>query len=168
MLTTLFREIKPMFVLYAFLALGITLTLSAFYIEYGLGAKPCEMCWWQRYTHWAIWSVALAGVALQRVVSPKVVIALLGAIVLVSGGIGYFQGLGQLGLVELPTSCTGSGAPLAAAGNLLEALMTEPAPSMPSCAEVNFAVFGVSLAWWNAILMTVTASVLLAWTALKK
>jgi hypothetical protein len=39
------------------LALGVpALLLAGAYVsQYGFGLYPCEMCWWQRYPHFAAW-----------------------------------------------------------------------------------------------------------------
>src|SRR5690606_41672011 len=43
------------------LALGVpALLLAGAYVsEYGFGLFPCEMCWWQRYPHFAAVGLAL-------------------------------------------------------------------------------------------------------------
>ena len=37
------------------IALGVPLALlgGAYLSQYGFGLAPCEMCWWQRYAHFA-------------------------------------------------------------------------------------------------------------------
>ena len=43
------------------LALGVPALLlaGAYLSEYGFGLFPCEMCWWQRYPHFAAVLLAL-------------------------------------------------------------------------------------------------------------
>ena len=70
-----------------FLALLVPLALlgGAYVSQYGFGLYPCEMCWWQRYAHFAALPfavlaliaprqgralVALAGLAIAAAASP--------------------------------------------------------------------------------------------------
>jgi hypothetical protein len=50
------------------LALGVpALLLAGAYIsEYGFGLYPCEMCWWQRYAHFAAVALALVSTVARR------------------------------------------------------------------------------------------------------
>ncbi|HMO70024.1 MAG TPA: disulfide bond formation protein B, partial [Novosphingobium sp.] len=43
------------------LALGLPAVLlgGAYVSEYGFGLHPCEMCWWQRWAHFAALCLAL-------------------------------------------------------------------------------------------------------------
>ena len=51
------------------LAIGVPALLlgGAYLSQYGFGLVPCEMCWWQRYAHFAALGLAL----LSTVVPPK-------------------------------------------------------------------------------------------------
>ena len=72
------------------LALGVPLALlaGAYVSQYGFGLFPCEMCWWQRYPHFAAIPLALAGLFLPR---PRIWLALAAIAILVSGLIGAFH-----------------------------------------------------------------------------
>jgi len=52
-----FIDSKP---LAAIAAVAGIFTVSAFVLESGFGIRPCPMCWWQRYVHWAITSIGFA------------------------------------------------------------------------------------------------------------
>ena len=45
------------------LALAVPLGLlgGAYLSQYAFGLYPCEMCWWQRYPHFAALALALIG-----------------------------------------------------------------------------------------------------------
>ena len=61
---------------------------GAYLSQYGFGLYPCEMCWWQRYPHFAAALLAL----LSFVVAPKRLwVVLAGLAILVSGLIGGFH-----------------------------------------------------------------------------
>ena len=43
------------------LAVPCALIAAVYVAQFGFGLPPCEMCWWQRYPHFA--AIALAGAA---------------------------------------------------------------------------------------------------------
>jgi disulfide bond formation protein DsbB len=129
------------------LALGVpALLLAGAYIgEYGFGLYPCEMCWWQRWPHFAAVALAL----LSTVPSPKRLwIALAAVAILASGAIGGFHVGVEYGWWEGLTACstldTGGGDPL-------EAIMNAP---LVRCDEVQWSLAGISLAGWNFLIST--------------
>lgn len=129
------------------IALGVpALLLAGAYVsEYGFGLHPCEMCWWQRYPHFAAVGLAL----LSFVAAPKRVwIALAAAAILVSGAIGAFHAGVEYGWWEGLTTC----ATVSAGGSdPLEAIMNAP---LVRCDEVQWSLFGISLAGWNFLTST--------------
>ncbi|MGX7927510.1 disulfide bond formation protein B [Tsuneonella sp. HG094] len=128
------------------LAVPALLLAGAYVSEYGFGLHPCEMCWWQRYPHFAAVGLAL----LSFVVAPKRVwIALAAVAILVSGAIGAFHAGVEYGWWEGLTTCAtvSSGG-----GDPLEAIMNAP---LVRCDEVQWSLFGISLAGWNFLISTV-------------
>lgn len=158
------QNIKPIFALYALLVMSVILTLASFYLEYGHGAVPCRMCWWQRYTHWLLWAVSLSGIFLVRYFNPVYFLRIALFLVILSGAIGFYQGLGQVGIIVLPEFCGNTSSTLAEADKLLE-LLTKGADKVPNCADKGFTIFNISLAWWNLMLMSATALVMVVWMA---
>jgi disulfide bond formation protein DsbB len=49
------------------LAFGVPALLlgGAYLAQYGFGLFPCEMCWWQRYPHFAALALALLSMAVR-------------------------------------------------------------------------------------------------------
>ncbi|MFZ2619477.1 MAG: disulfide bond formation protein B [Alphaproteobacteria bacterium] len=142
------KRILPLLHRYIFavlLAFAVGLIISAFVLEYGFHAKPCLMCWWQRYAHWSIAAFAVLGIALPRL--RTLLLLAIAATATVGLGIALWQSGAQLGLWQLPPFCGTSTAPLAEATNLLATLQTEGAP--PACNGMGFTIFHVSLAMWN-------------------
>jgi disulfide bond formation protein DsbB len=132
------------------LALGIPalLVAGAYISEYGFGLYPCEMCWWQRYAHFAAVALALA----SFVAAPKRLWIGLGALaILVSGLIGAFHAGVEYGWWEGFTTCARAAA---AGGDPLEAIMNVP---LVRCDEVQWSLAGISLAGLNFIFSTVGA-----------
>nr|WP_241233596.1 disulfide bond formation protein B [Altericroceibacterium xinjiangense] len=132
------------------LALGVpALLLAGAYIsQYGFGLYPCEMCWWQRYPHFAAIALGL----ISTVAAPKRVwIALAGLAILISGLIGAYHAGVEYGWWEGITTCSS----LTGAGNALDAIMEAP---LVRCDQVQWSVAAISLAGWNFLFSSVTAA----------
>ena len=86
------------------LAVGVPALLlaGAYLSQYGFGLYPCEMCWWQRYPHFA--AVALALVS-YLAPPPRAWIALAGLAILGSGVIGVFHAGVEYHLWQGITGC---------------------------------------------------------------
>lgn len=133
------------------LALGIPALLlgGAYLAQYGFGLYPCEMCWWQRYPHFAAIALALA----STVISPtRAWIAAAAIAILVSGGIGAFHAGVEYGWWEGLTGCAATVGDTG--GSALDAVMNTP---LIRCDEAAWRLFGVSLAGFNFLFSTVGA-----------
>ncbi|MGN3974606.1 disulfide bond formation protein B [Tsuneonella sp. SYSU-LHT278] len=134
------------------LAVPALLLGGAYLSEYGFGLYPCEMCWWQRYPHFA----AIGFAVFSTVAAPKRLwIALAGFAILASGGIGAYHAGVEYGWWEGMTACS---SPAAAGGDPLESIMNAP---LVRCDQVPWSLFGISLAGWNALISTGTALAIL-------
>ena len=123
------------------LALPLAALAGAYVSQYGFGLVPCEMCWWQRYPH----MIALIFAVLAffwRPVRPLVAVAALG--ILASGLIGGFHAGVEYGWWKGLTACTAS--PIAAGVDPLDAILKAP---VVRCDQVQWSLFGISLAGWN-------------------
>ena len=130
------------------LALGVpALLLAGAYVsQYGFGLFPCELCWWQRYPHFA--AVALALVSTFARPKPAW-IGLAGLAILASGAIGAFHaGVEYHWWEGLPT-CSGT-----SSGHSLEEIMNAP---LIRCDVAQWSFAGISLAGFNAIISTLSA-----------
>lgn len=133
------------------LALGAPAALlaGAYISEYGFGLAPCEMCWWQRYAHFA--ALAVAVVALARP-GARWLVALAGLAIAVAGLIGAFHAGVEYGWWQGLTACA---APTASAGvDPLEAIMNAP---LVRCDVAPWSLFGISLAGWNFLFSAAAA-----------
>jgi disulfide bond formation protein DsbB len=137
------------------LALGVPLALlgGAYFGEYFGGLFPCEMCWWQRYAHFAALPLALLAFVAPP---PRMWTALAGLAILCSGLIGAYHAGVEYGWWEGFTTC--SATPLGS-GDPLEALMTAP---LIRCDEVQWSLFGISLAGFNFLISTTGALAIFA------
>ena len=138
------------------LAIGIPAVLlgGAYISQYGFGLHPCEMCWWQRYPHFAALALAL----LSTVAPPrKAWIALAALAIAVSGAIGVFHAGVEYGWWEGITGCTAI--PGGDSGDPLEAMLNAP---LVRCDEAPFYFLGLSMAGWNAVISIGSALAILA------
>ena len=130
------------------------------------GLSPCEMCYWQRYAHFAALAFALGSFALTRLPDRGRSLVWLAAIaILASGAIGGYHAGVEADIFEGFTQCTSTTAGRSGA-DLLNDIFNAP---MIRCDEVQWRdpVIGVSMAGWNAILSIGFALVIL-WLSLKR
>lgn len=124
------------------LAVPALLLGGAYLAQYGFGLYPCEMCWWQRWPHFA----ALAFAVLAFAAPPRRVwIALAALAILASAAIGLFHAGVEYKWWQGITSCARI-EPSAPGTSPLEAIMNTP---MISCDEPQWTLLGVSLAGFN-------------------
>jgi len=132
------------------LAIGVPALLlgGAYLSQYGFGLVPCEMCWWQRYAHFAALALALV----STVVPPKrLLIGLAGLAILVAGLIGGYHAGVEYKWWEGLTTCSST-----AAGTSIEDILNAP---LIRCDEAQWRLFGISLAGYNFLISTATAIV---------
>lgn len=133
------------------LAVPAALLLGAYVSEYGFGLYPCEMCWWQRCAHF----VALAFAAISFVAQPKRLwIGLAALAILVSGLIGGFHAGVEYGWWQGFTTCAAA----SSGGDPLASIMSAP---LVRCDEVQWSLFGISLAGLNFIISVAGAVAIL-------
>jgi disulfide bond formation protein DsbB len=110
---------------------------------------PCEMCWFQRYPHFA----AIVVAALAFVVPPgplrKLCVLAAGALVALSGAIGVYHAGIEYHWFPGLTACTSTANLGGSAQDMLDALMKAP---IVRCDVPQWTMFGISLAGFNAIL----------------
>ena len=112
--------------------------------QYAGGLYPCEMCHWQRWPHAA--AILLAILALLsplRAARTRMTVMLAAFLIAVSGAIGLFHAGVEYGWWEGITRCTTNGA------TSLEDILAVP---LVRCDQVQWSLFGISLAGFNAIL----------------
>ncbi|TIX49185.1 disulfide bond formation protein B [Alteraurantiacibacter aquimixticola] len=132
------------------------LLAGAYISQYVFGLFPCEMCWWQRWPHFA----AIGFAALSLFTPPKRIwVAIAAGGILTSGLIGFFHAGVEYGFWEGVTGCA---LPAAAGVDPLEAIFDQP---VVRCDQAPWSMAGISLAGFNAIISiaaAVTIWVLLA------
>lgn len=130
------------------IAIGVPALLlgGAYLSQYGFGLFPCEMCWWQRYAHFA--ALALALVSTQA--APKRLwIGLAGLAILVAGLLGAYHAGVEYKWWEGLTTCSST-----AGGTSLEDILNAP---LVRCDEPQWTLAGISLAGFNFLFSTAGA-----------
>jgi len=125
------------------LLIPFALLAGALGSQYLGGLFPCEMCHWQRWPHYAALALAALAFLVKPAARPLTILA--GVAILVSGGIGVFHAGVEYGWWEGLTRCASTAG---GSGDILADIMATP---MIRCDEVQWSLFGISLAGWNAI-----------------
>lgn len=137
------------------------LLAGAYVSEYGFGLYPCEMCWWQRYAHFA----ALVPAVLAFVTAGALriwLVRLAGIAILVSAAIGGFHAGVEYGWWEGLTRCAVLS--VNEGQSALDAIMGAPTVR---CDEVQWSLFGISLAGWNFLISGI-AGALVLWLSARR
>ena len=142
-------------------ALAVLLPASllggAYISEYGFGLYPCEMCWWQRYPHFAAVGLGLMSYAVQPA---RVWAALAGLAIISSGLIGGFHAGVEYGWWEGITGCSTLPANID--------VMDINAAPLVRCDVAPWDLFGISLAGWNFLISCIGGAAVVALAAYKK
>ncbi len=140
------------------------LLAGAYGSQYIGGLSPCEMCYWQRYAHFAGLAFALLSLAMVRAPDRGRSFVWLAALgIFASGAIGAWHAGVELGVFPGVTQCTSTGGGLSGDA-LLKDIMARP---LIRCDEVQWEFLAVSMAGWNAIISIAGALVVL-WLSLRR
>lgn len=125
---------------------------------------PCEMCWWQRWAHFAALPFALAAVLLAGRMKDggRILVWLAALAIFVSGAIGFWHAGIELKLLPGVTECTAE--LTGSATDMLKSVFDRP---LVRCDEVQWSWLGISMAGWNAIVSTLSALAIL-WLSLRR
>ena len=140
------------------LLLPAALLAGAYGSQYFGGLYPCEMCWWQRYAHFAaLVPAALAFTAPARPSRSRALTLLAALAIAVSGAIGVYHAGVEAKIFEGFTQCTA----LSTSSSIAELLKQITQAPLVRCDEVQWRFLGLSLAAWNAILSLGGATLIL-------
>ena len=126
--------------------------------QYIGGLHPCEMCYWQRWPHGA--AIVLGAVAFTAPAASsrsRALTLLAAAAIALSGAIGVYHAGVEVGIFEGITTCSTT------RGMTLQDIVSAP---LVRCDQVQWSLFGISMAGWNAIL-SLTGAALIAALVLK-
>jgi disulfide bond formation protein DsbB len=144
-----FINAKPSVVITAMAGI---LTVSAFVLENGFGIRPCPMCWWQRYVHWAITAIGFAYLLPIAARLKRGALGLVGVIAFVGLVIGAWQSGAQWNLLGYPDSCTSAG--MRAQFSTEDIMRSLQQQGTIPCDLETFRLLGLSLANWNVLAMS--------------
>ncbi len=126
--------------------------IAAVYVaQYGFGLAPCEMCWWQRYPHFAAIPLAAAAMATRGTRLGEALVRLAALAILVSGLIGAFHAGVEYGWWQGPTACSSTNL----GSDPLASIMSAP---LIRCDTPAWTLFGVSLAGFNFLVSVGSAA----------
>lgn len=120
------------------------LLLAALVMQFAFGLEPCTLCVYQRWPYLAAVVFGLIG---ARGTSPRWMLVLCAVSFATTGGIAAYHSGVEQGWFTLAASCGG-----VSEANSIEELRAQLlANTGPACDVVTFAVLGLSLSSWNAL-----------------
>ena len=139
-----------------FMALGVpsALILAVYSAQYGFGLAPCDMCWWQRYPHFAAIALGIAAFATRGTPVGDKLVGLAAVAIGVSGSIGAFHAGVEYGWWQGPTACSSTNL----GSDPLASIMNAP---LIRCDTPAWSLLGVSLAGFNFLISTASAALIL-------
>jgi disulfide bond formation protein DsbB len=147
----------------AILTIALATIAGAWFFQLVLNIQPCPMCLEQRYAYYI--AIPLAAVTVLCVLLNgsrsllTVCFVILFMVTLFNAGFGVYHAGVEWGFWLGPTECTGPITDLGG-GNLFDGLATA---RVVRCDEVQWRLFGLSLAGYNALISALMAAIAL-WT----
>ncbi len=136
------------------LAVPAALITAVYVAQYAFGLAPCEMCWWQRYPHFAAIAFALGGLATRGTRLGRALVALAALAIGISGAIGAFHAGVEYGWWQGPTACSST----SLGNDPLASIMNAP---LIRCDTPAWTMFGISLAGFNFLISVASAALIL-------
>jgi disulfide bond formation protein DsbB len=131
-------------------AVPSALIAAVLVVQYGFGLPPCDMCWWQRYPHFAAIGLAGLALALRGTRVGEALVRLAAIAILVSGLIGAFHAGVEYGWWQGPTACSST----SLGADPLASIMSAP---LIRCDTAPWTMLGVSLAGFNFLISVASA-----------
>ena len=127
--------------------------IAALYVEYILGFKPCILCIYQRIPYAIAILVSLSAFLIGN---RNILLIILGLTFLASFLLSGYHVSIEKGVIEPLFSCTGENIKALEKEEILKSLNN----IQPDCKDVDFSIFGVSLATLNFIISFVLTIVI--------
>jgi disulfide bond formation protein DsbB len=123
---------------------------GAYALQYWGGLAPCDMCWWQRYPHFAALGFAALALLLGKLSAHKWLVMLAALAIIISGILGGYHAGVEYHWWQGPQTCSqvaqGSGADLLR--NIMKAKVVR-------CDVPAWTLFGISLAGFNFLISVI-------------
>lgn len=143
------------------LAVPLALLGGAYGFQYIGGLVPCEMCWWQRYAHFAALGLAVAALVLPM---KRLFTALSGLAIAAAAAIGGYHAGVEYGWWKGLTECTTT-VSFSNGGDPLAAIMAAP---VIRCDVVQWKLMGISMAGYDFLISGAAALLVFALMARKE
>jgi len=143
------------------LAVPLALLGGAYGFQYFGGLVACEMCWWQRYAHFAALGLAVAALVLPV---KRLFVALSGLAIATAAAIGGYHAGVEYGWWKGLTECTTT-VSFSNGGDPLAAIMAAP---VIRCDVVQWKLMGISMAGFDFLISGAAALVVFALLARKE
>lgn len=139
------------------LMLGSILTLAAAYVfQYGFHYYPCDLCYLQRYPYMGVAALGALYLVLEgnrtdftTSLVGKLLLAIMVAALYYDGGVAVYHVGVEQKWWQGPTACTSTIDMTLTGEELLKAIQNAP---IIKCDEVQWSLFGLSMAAYNAII----------------
>ena len=120
--------------------------IGAYGFQYIGGLVPCQMCYWQRIPHWVALGLLVVFWMLRKHYARGELLWLMGAVMLISAGLGLWHSGVENGWLAPPTGCASNIDWQSDTSAVLDSLLARnPVP----CNEIAWAFLGLSMAGWN-------------------
>lgn len=119
---------------------------GALFSQYVGGLSPCELCLYQRWPYYGVLAVALVAALVGQRGLTRAVLVLAGLAFLAGGALAFYHVGVEQGWFAGPDACTG---PSLSGGSIADLKAQLLATPPVRCDEVQWSLFGVSLAGWN-------------------
>ena len=145
------QNIKKFYII--ILTLSFFSLIAALYVEYILGFKPCILCIYQRIPY----AIAILISLIAFFIGNRNILLIILGLTFFSGVLlsGYHVSI-EKGIIEPLFSCTGENVKSLVKEEILKSLNN----IQPDCRDVDFSIFGVSLATLNFIISFVLTIVI--------
>ena len=145
------QNIKKFYII--ILTLSFFSLIAALYVEYILGFKPCILCIYQRIPY----AIAILISLIAFLIGNRNILLIILGLTFLAGILlsGYHVSI-EKGIIEPLFSCTGENIKALKKEEILKSLNN----IQPDCKDVDFSIFGVSLATLNFIISFVLTIVI--------
>lgn len=138
-----------------FLGSAAVILGAAFLSQYGFGYAPCELCWYQRYPYMLVIAIAAIAfvtrnrqdIALKRAARGFLILIIL--LLFLGAAIAFFHVGVEQQWWEGLSSCTASFGAGATNDDILETILNA---NSVRCDEVQWSLFGISMAGYNFLI----------------
>ncbi len=147
----------------AVFVLSVAVVGAALLSQYWGGLRPCELCLYERWPYYAVAILALIAVAIGRRNTSRAALMLAGLVFVAGAVLAFYHAAVEWHWFAGPTACTGPALDTSSVDALRAQLLATPPVR---CDEVQWSLFGISLAGWNFVASVFLA--VLSWVAVTR